>query len=151
MFGNIINCLLDPVSNELKKKSNMHRAQEKDLMPGLIAGGGGSQGNASASPSLDSPTNCLRDTTQLKLTNARRLPPAKNSTSCANKKTCDVIPPSFVSGENSYFNPDFPLTKTGLLQRSLSKGTKPIVMGKYPSIFGYYTYCSAIYSVMLFL
>ena len=71
----------------------MHTAQEKDLMPGLIAGGGGSQGNASASPSLDSSTNCLRDTTQLKPTNARRLPPAKNSTSCANKKTCDVVPP----------------------------------------------------------
>ena len=72
----------------------MDRAHEKDLMPGLIAGGGGYQGNASASPSLDSSTNCLRDTTQLKPTNARRLQPDKNSTSCANKKTCDVVPPS---------------------------------------------------------
>ena len=119
-------------------------------MPGSIAGGGGSQGNASASPSLDSPTNCLKDITQLKSTNARRLPPTKNSTSCANKKNCDVMPPSALGRESTYFNPEFPLAKTGFLEH-LSNQTKQRLQGKYPYIAGYCRYCSHMYSLFICL
>ena len=92
MFGNVIDCLLKPVYNELNNKKSTDGAHKKDPMPGnvIIAGGGCSLGKASASLSCDTSLNLQIDSSDPGIKNTKRPPPVNNYGSFAGKKKSDL-------------------------------------------------------------